>query len=83
MDFKEIGIYTRNWDDSTQNRDYWTALVNAALNLRVPLAMELVISIGRSGCRWEDSIRIYLKEKGVNMRNWNDLAQIREYNASL
>ena len=24
-----------NWVDSAQNRDYWRALVNAALNLRV------------------------------------------------
>ena len=36
MDLKEVGINTRNWVDSAQNRDYWRALVNAALNLRVP-----------------------------------------------
>ena len=36
MDRKEIGISTRNWVDSTQDRDYWRALVNAALNLRIP-----------------------------------------------
>ena len=36
MDLKEIGINTRNWADWAQNRDYWRALVNAALNLRVP-----------------------------------------------
>ena len=35
MDFEEIGINTRNWVDSAQDRDYWRALVNAALNLRV------------------------------------------------
>ena len=35
MDFKEIGVSTRNWVDSTQDRDYWRALVNLALNLRV------------------------------------------------
>ena len=35
MDLKEVGINTRNWVDSAQNRDYLTALVNAALNLRV------------------------------------------------
>ena len=35
MDLKEIGINTRNWVDSAQGRDYWRALVNAALNLRV------------------------------------------------
>ena len=32
MDLEEIG----NWVDSSQDRNYWRALVNAALNLRVP-----------------------------------------------
>ena len=32
---KEIGINTRNWIDSAQDRDYWRVLVNAAFNLRV------------------------------------------------
>ena len=35
MDLEEIDINTRNWVDSAQDRDYWRALVNAALNLRV------------------------------------------------
>ena len=35
MDLKEIGIDTRNWVDSGQDRDYWRALVNAALKLQV------------------------------------------------
>ena len=36
MDLKEIGINAGNWVDSVQDRNYWRALVNAALNLRVP-----------------------------------------------
>ena len=35
MDFEEIGINAGNWIGSAQDRDYWRALVNAALNLRV------------------------------------------------
>ena len=35
MNPKEMGISTRNWIDSAQDRDYWGALVNAALNLQV------------------------------------------------
>ena len=36
MDLEEIGTNARNWVDSAQDRDYWRALVNAALNLQVP-----------------------------------------------
>ena len=36
MDIKEIGINTRNWVDSAQDRDYWRAFLNVALNLLVP-----------------------------------------------
>ena len=36
MDLEEIGVSAGNWVDSAQDRDYWRALVNAALNLRVP-----------------------------------------------
>ena len=44
MDIKEIGTNTRNWVDSAQHRDYGRALVNAAVNLRVSNAMEIVIT---------------------------------------
>ena len=33
MDLEEIGINAGNWVDSTQDRNYWRALVDAALNL--------------------------------------------------
>ena len=36
MDLEEIGINAGNWVDTAQDRNYWRALVNAALNLRVP-----------------------------------------------
>ena len=36
MDLTEIGIITKTWVDSAHDRDYWKALVNEALNLRVP-----------------------------------------------
>ena len=36
MDLEEIGINAGKWVYSAQDRDYWRALVNAALNLRVP-----------------------------------------------
>ena len=35
MDLKEIGVNSRNWIDSAQYRDYWGALGNRALNLRI------------------------------------------------
>jgi hypothetical protein len=36
IDLAEIGDNNRNWIDSGQDRNYWRALLNAALNLRVP-----------------------------------------------
>ena len=36
MDLEEIGINAGNWVDSAQDRNYWRALVNAALILRIP-----------------------------------------------
>ena len=36
MDLKETGINAGNWFDWAQDKDYWRALLNSALNLRVP-----------------------------------------------
>ena len=35
-DLEEIGTNAGNWVDTAQDRDYWRALVNAALKLWVP-----------------------------------------------
>ena len=36
MDLEKISINAGNWVDSAEDRDYWRALLNAALNLQVP-----------------------------------------------
>ena len=35
MNLKEMGINTRIWEDSAQDRDDWRTLVNAVFDLRV------------------------------------------------
>ena len=42
MDLNGIAISMKNWVDLAQDRVCWRVLMNAALNLRVPQAMELV-----------------------------------------
>jgi hypothetical protein len=37
MDFQEIGCVVVDWMALAQDRDWWRALVNAVMNLRVPL----------------------------------------------
>ena len=37
------------------------------------------ISLGRPRRRWEDNIRMDLKERGMNTGNWIDSAQDRDY----
>jgi hypothetical protein len=36
MNLREIGWYGMDWIDLAQDRDRWRALVNTAMNLRVP-----------------------------------------------
>ena len=41
------------------------------------------IPLGRPRRRWEDNIRMYLKEIGINTRNWVDSTQDRDYRRPL
>ena len=41
MNLEEVGVNNRNLVDSTQDRDYWRPIVNAALNFRIPQVIEL------------------------------------------
>ena len=61
MDLEEMGINEGNWVDSTQDRNYWRAFVNAALNHRVLQAMELVYLQGRE------------LQEGLDVKVWTDL----------
>ena len=67
MDFKDIGINTRNSVDSAQDRDYLRVLVNASLNLRVPKAMKLVNEGFRCLLHFE-------RQRGY----WNSIVEIRK-----
>ena len=41
--------------------------------------VDTVLCLGRSRHRWEEHFKRDLKEIGVNMRNWNDSAQDKDY----
>ena len=36
-------------------------------------------TLGRPRCGWESNVKMYLKEMGINTRNWVDSAQDRDY----
>jgi hypothetical protein len=36
MDLREIGCGGMDWIDLAEDRDWWSALVNTVMNLRVP-----------------------------------------------
>ena len=45
MDLEEIGVKVGNWVDSAQDRNYWIALLYAALNLWDSLAMDPLVNV--------------------------------------
>ena len=53
-----------------EGRSAFTILTGTSIEKRL---------LGRLRHRWEDNIRMDLKQVGVNMRNWIDSAQDRSY----
>jgi hypothetical protein len=49
MDLREIGWDGMDWIDQAQDRDQWRALVNRAMNLRVPQNVGKFLSSCRIG----------------------------------
>ena len=45
MDLKEIVVYSRNWIDSAQDRNYWIALVNCGTKSLAFINHEIIIII--------------------------------------
>jgi hypothetical protein len=49
MDLREIGWGGMDWIDVAQDRDQWSALVNTAMNLRVPVNVGKFLSSCTTG----------------------------------
>ena len=47
IDNKEIGTITRNWIESSQDSDFWRALINAHFYFNIPLVRHYLNSIFR------------------------------------
>ena len=44
IDLEGVNVYTRNWIDSSQDRDYQAVYETVVLNLRIPDFMELAVT---------------------------------------
>ena len=49
----------------------------------MPSKFEQEKPLGRSRRRWEEYIRMYLKEIGINKTNWVDSAQDKDHRRAL
>ena len=47
MDFKEISINARNWDDSVQDGDYWTVFAKAVFGPPGSLRHGVIVNASR------------------------------------
>ena len=75
INLKEIDNNTKNWVDSTQDRDYWKAPGSINHGVKTTAGKRL---IGRCNRNWKEDIRMYLKEIVINTRNLDDSPQDRD-----
>ena len=88
MDLEEISTNRRNWVDLALDM---RAFLNAALNFWVSVSNGISQQVkptgnrplGKRRHRWEDNIRMFPKEIGINTRNWFYSIQDRDYSRAL
>ena len=84
MDLKQIGIDTMNLVDQAQDGGYWRALVNAALNLRVPETMEVVSQlISQHKKQYTLNLKIITQEIYGIVRRWQVCSLVMIFNVFL
>ena len=68
MDLKEIGINTRNWIFSTQDRDYWKALVN--LRFHMTKSVLFYVRHRTEVAHSDPGVRFIIKLAGAYPASW-------------